>query len=168
LGIFGTLAESRLALVGQEEFRELIRGVFAHSPAGSGDIADRVFFTRDGVLGIAADSTGKIGFGVASALTPTHSLLSAVDDLNRRMDFGHYWLAPGADENNYSLVCGFKFQYETVSTEHVVEIAVALMRYHGAVIDAARQTLGSAEHEPYWRDDVGVDAQALVLTSHLG
>ena len=150
------------------EFGELLKGVFAHSPAGSGEVADRVYYTGDGVLGIVSDRTGKIGFGVTSGLTPTRSVLSAVDELNRRMNFGHYWLAPGADESNYSLVCGFKFQYETVTADHVVETAVALMRYHSTLAEAARQALGDAVHRPYWLDDVEAGTQALLLVGHLG
>lgn len=30
----------------------------------------------------------------------------------------------GTDEDNYSLVCGFKFQHETVSAEHVAETVI--------------------------------------------
>lgn len=152
----------------QEEFRGLAKAIFEHSPAGSDDLMERVHFTNDGVLAIAAESTGKVGFGVASGITVTEDVLTVIHDLNRLMPFGHYWLAPGSDSSNWSLICGFKFQYESISSEHVVEIVVALMKHNGAIVDAVRQKLSDAPHSPYWLQELNSGPQAIVLTGHLG
>lgn len=152
----------------EAEFRSTVRAVFAHSPSGSDSILDRVHYTNDGLLAIASESTGKVGFGVAAGLTATPEVLSTVDDLNRLMTFGHYWLAPGADSSNYSLICGFKFQYDAFTTEQVIELVVGLMQHGGVLAQAARRQLGDVPHREYWIEGVSPGAQALALTGHLG
>jgi hypothetical protein len=154
--------------VEKSDFEQLVRGIFAHSPAGSDDFIGMAFFTNDGVLAIPSESTGKIGFGIATGITPTSGLLSTIGDLNRLMTFGHYWLAPGSDDDHWSLICGFKFQYDTVGAEHVAEIAAAVMKHNATLIASVRSQIEDVPHREYWLSDGQPGAQAIALMSHLG
>lgn len=152
----------------QSEFGRVVENVFSHSPHGSGNLAGLIHYTNDGVLGIAGEQVGKLGFGIASGLTAMTSVVGITSDLNRLMNFGHYWLAEGSDKHHWSLVCGFKFQYETSSTQHIMEISVAVMQHSSAMARAAIDQLREIPHEPYWQSSASFDASALVLTTHLG
>ncbi|MBC2898436.1 hypothetical protein [Rhodococcus sp. 4CII] len=152
----------------QAQFLAAIEAVFAQSPSGSGNLIDRMHYTNDGVLGTASETCGTIGFGIAAEISPSQNVLSTVSDLNRLMTFGHYWLAEGADNSNWSLVCGFKFQHETSNVQQVIEISAGLVQHSRVIVDSAREQLGDASHRQYWLDDVPAEAQALILTGHLG
>jgi hypothetical protein len=142
--------------------------VFSHSPAGHGNLADFTNYTYDGVVAIAKDDVGVLGFGIASGITPTQPVLSAVNELNCLMTYGHYWLAEGADNDNWSLVCGFKFPYELVTEQLVIELAAGTMNHSGSIVDVARQKLGETPHRPYWVGDASPETKAFVLIGHLG
>lgn len=150
----------------EDSYLGLVREIFAHSPHGSDDLVGRLHFTFDGVLASASSSCGKLGFGVASGITPTSAVLSIVEDLNRLMSFGHYWLAAGADDSNWSLVCGFKIPYES-DLRATGDLIAGIMQHNGALVAAVREKLGEIPHDPYWLSDAEPGAQALVLTSHL-
>ncbi|MGC4940989.1 hypothetical protein [Kribbella sp. DT2] len=129
---------------------------------------DRIVFTNDGVLALGGGQSGKIGFGMASGLTPGPDLLSKVGDVNRLMGFGHYWLAPGATNDNWSLVGGFKFPYDICTDEFVIEMSAVMVNHSSALVDAVREQIAHVSHGQYWLADSEPGAQALVLTSHLG
>lgn len=151
----------------REHFSGLVQAIFAKSNFGAGVLGDRWFFTNDGILAVAGDEIGKVGFGVACGLKVTQSLLESVDQLNRSMQYGHYWLSPGRDEENWSLICGFKFPYLNVTEDTVINICIALVQHNSALISAVRKGLDSEPHRQYWVDETEPPAQALVLISHL-
>lgn len=127
-----------------------------------------VDYTNDGVVCIAGEDTGKLGFGMASGIRATSEVLEVVSSLNRLMPFGHFWLAPGSDDDHWSLICGFKFRYDLVSPDYVIEVMVAMINHNGALIDAVRQQLNHFPHEEYWVGDSTAGAEALLLVGHLG
>lgn len=152
----------------RSHFLKIVKMVFAESPHQSGDLLGSSIFTNDGVLALGGGQSGKIGFGVASGLTPTPELLGKVGDVNRLMGFGHYWLAPGATNDNWSLIGGFKFPYDICSDDFVLEISVMLMNHSSALVTGVREQIAHIPHQQYWLADAAPGAQALVLTSHLG
>lgn len=147
----------------RDRFVELIKLMFSHSEAGSGSLYERWFFTNDGVLAAVQEEVCKMGFGIASGLAPSSALLQNIDNLNRRMVFGHYWLAPGSDSSNWSLICGFKFQFEACSEEFVIDVGMAVVRHNAAVRAVALEELGDIPHAPFWLPDTPPDEQAFVL-----
>ncbi|WP_417288359.1 hypothetical protein [Corynebacterium variabile] len=156
-------------MIDKDAYQGIMKEFFSHSLHGRGELGDGfVQYTNDGVLAIAAESTGRIGFGVAGCITPTMDVLTIVDTLNRTMGFGHYWLSPGAGDSDWSLICGFKFQYPTADPEDIAGIALGLMQSHGAIVDQARRNLAGVLHKPYWSAADAPGTQALVLVSHLG
>jgi hypothetical protein len=152
----------------RDHFLKIVGAVFARSPHGCGDLMDRIIFTNDGVVALGGGQAGKLGFGVASELTPTADLLNKIGDVNRLMSFGHYWLAPGATNDNWSLVGGFKFPYDLCTDDFVVEMTMAMVNHSPALIGAVREQINHIPHRTYWLADSTPGAQALVLTSHLG
>ncbi|MDX6262206.1 MAG: hypothetical protein QOH84_3894 [Kribbellaceae bacterium] len=152
----------------RNHFMGITKAVFAQSPHGSGDLLDRIIFTNDGVLASGGEQSGKLGFGVAGELTPSPELLSKVGDVNRLMGFGHYWLAPGSTNDNWSLVGGFKFPYDLCADDFVIEMGIAMVNHSSALIGAVREQIAHISHRPYWLPDSSPDAQAIVLMSHLG
>lgn len=152
----------------RDHFLVLAKAVFSQSSHESGELMDRVVFTNDGVLALGGGQAGKIGFGVASELTPSADLLSKIGDVNRLMSFGHYWLAPGATNDNWSLVGGFKFPYDICGDDFVVEMCIAMVNHSSALIGAVRDQIAHISHRPYWLAESAPGAQALVLVSHLG
>jgi hypothetical protein len=152
----------------RSEYIGTTNAVFSHSSAGHGTLAEFTNYTNDGVAAIAKDNVGILGFGIASAITPSQPVLSAIHELNCLMDYGHYWLAEGADNNNWSLVCGFKFAYELVNEQFVIELAAGLMNHSGSIIGVARQKLGDTPHMEYWLGDASPETKAFVLLGHLG
>lgn len=152
----------------QADFTAIVRSVFKHSPTGSDDLSDTVSFTEDGLLAIAAEDSGTIGFGVASGIAVNAEVLSTVETLTRQMNFGRYWLAPGVDADDYALVCGFTFPYEATACQQVIDLAVALTRHHRSLADEARQRLAGTTHSAYWTSDAPSEAQARMLSAHLG
>lgn len=151
----------------EETYRELVKEVFAESPHGADNLLDHLHFTNDGLLASSSESCGTLGFGIASGITPTPEILSIVADVNRLMTFGHYWLAAGADNSNWSLVCGFKFPYATSDPKATADLMVGIMQHNGALIATVRQQLGDISHEPYWFSDAESGPQAFVLVGHL-
>ncbi|WP_241548420.1 hypothetical protein [Gordonia alkanivorans] len=153
----------------QTQFGYLTKSVFSRSASGADELVPFIQYTNDGVLAIGGESTGKLGFGIASGLTPTPELLVVVDEINKLMDFGHYWLAEGSDNRHWSLVCGFKFPYATTSPEHVGELAAGVVSGgRAALVNVVRGKLAKMRHDEYWLEGEDPGAQALVLTSHLG
>ncbi|MDS1113282.1 hypothetical protein RD149_05835 [Gordonia westfalica] len=154
----------------QDKFGYLTKSVFSRSATGAGEFVSTLQYTNDGVLAIAGESTGKLGFGIASNLTPSPELLMVVDECNKLMDFGHYWLAEGSDNRHWCLICGFKLPYATTAPEHVVDLAagVAINGGRAALVNVIRAKLANIRHQEYWLDGEDPGAQALVLTSHLG
>lgn len=153
----------------KSQYIAMTNAVFSRSPAGHGNFAEFTNYTNDGVVAIAKDDVGILGFGIASGITPTQLVLSAVAELNQLMTYGHYWLAEGADNDHWTLVCGFKFQYELVTEQLVIELAAGTMNYSGSIIDVARQKLGETPHQPYWQmGDASPETKAFVLLGHLG
>lgn len=151
----------------EQFFTEIVRDIFAQSTYGADSLTDKLQFTNDGVLGAASESGGTLGFGIASAITPSAEVLSIVEDLNRLMTYGHYWLAAGADNCNWSLVCGFKFPYDQADYQATANLIGGIMQHNGALISAVRQKLEDIPHRPYWSTDVEAGAQAFVLVGHL-
>ncbi len=152
----------------KDDFLGITRAVFSRSPAGYGEIADFVRYTNDGVCAIGSDDVGRLGFGIASGITPDFRIMSAVAELSQLMSYGHYWLAQGADNNNWSLVCGFKFPYEFIEPRYVGEVATAMVNYSRSIIDVGLQKIAQTPHRPYWSAGVSPEAQAFVLLGHLG
>jgi hypothetical protein len=153
----------------KSEYITTTNAVFSHSPAGHGNLVEFTNYTNDGVVAIAKDDVGILGFGIASGITPTQLVLSAVAELNQLMSYGHYWLAEGADNDHWSLVCGFKFAYELINPQFVIELASGLANYSGSIIDVARQKLGETPHQSYWlMGDASPETKAFVLLGHLG
>lgn len=91
-----------------------------------------------------------------------------VDQLNQQMNYGHYWLAEGSDNQNWSLVCGFKTQYDISDPELVANLAAGIATGHHAIANVALEKLRSIEHRRYWLSDVEAEPQVLVLLGHLG
>ncbi|KAA9392885.1 hypothetical protein FCK90_15110 [Kocuria coralli] len=151
----------------EQSFRDLAMNIFLHSPHGADSLIDRLLFTNDGVIATASESCGTLGFGIASGVTLTAEVLSVVEDLNRLMVYGHYWLASGADNNNWSLVCGFKFPYDQVDPQATANLIARIMRHNGDLVLAVRQRLENIPHRPYWLPDATAGAQAIVLVGHL-
>ncbi len=151
----------------QEAFKAMVEEIFALSPHGHDNIAGLIHFTNDGVLATASESCGTVGFGIASGMTVSHDVLSVIEKINRTMTFGHYWLAEGADANNWSLICGFKFSYDHSDLQATGNLIFTLMQHSGSLASAVQQQLGDAPYRPYWLPDVGNMAQALVLTGQL-
>ncbi|SNU02181.1 hypothetical protein SAMN06298212_12718 [Ruaniaceae bacterium KH17] len=153
----------------QQQFRELLREVYALSPAGNGELGDGfAFYSNDGVLSVCGESSGSLGFGIMSGLTPTFELLAAVARLNERMTYGHYWLAEGADNSNWSLICGFKFPYANADRQRAGELIYGVLQSHGAMADAARAEIGDVPSRPYVAMPENPEAQAIILMGHLG
>lgn len=128
---------------------------------------DRYQYTNDGVLAVCGEEVGKVGFGVAQQLSLTGDLVESVGDLNRRMQFGHYWLSRGADDNNWLLMFGMKFHYDVVAREGVIELVGGVANHHAALAGTVRDYLSDYPHEPFYVDRSSPDAMALVLTGHL-
>ncbi|MXP20210.1 hypothetical protein GIY30_02340 [Gordonia sp. HNM0687] len=150
-------------MIDATQYQQLTRAVFANASVGAGELTPMIQYTSSGVLAIAGESVGRIGFGIASEISPTAALLEILDETNKLMDFGHYWLAAGADNENWSLVCGFKIPYATATAEHVVELASGIANGGSdAIANVVRQKIASTPHRPYWLDDTDPGAQALV------
>lgn len=157
--------------VNKDDFLGITHAVFSRSPAGHGDLAGFVNYTNDGVCAIGGDDVGRLGFGIAAGITPDFSVLSAVGELCCLMNYGHFWLAEGADNNNWSLVCGFKFPYDAIEPRYVGEIATGMVHNSRGIIDVALQKLDQTPHRPYWQPttpDLSPETQAFVLIGHLG
>lgn len=150
------------------EFAKITDFVFANCSAGNGNLAGTVNFTRDGVVAIAGENVGTLGFGIASAITPTREVLVVVDELNQQMNYGHYWLAEGSDNQNWSLVCGFKTQYELSDPQQLTHLAAGIATGHHSISNVALEKMKNIEHRRYWLADVEAEPQALVLLDHLG
>jgi hypothetical protein len=151
----------------QADFARLVAAIFDRIGPGSGELMDRYHYTNDGVLAVCAEEVGKVGFGIASQFSLTSDLVEKVSDLNRRMQFGHYWLSRGADDSNWLLIFGMKFHYESVSSEHVIDLVAAVANHHAAIADSVRDYLSDFSHQPYRVDGSSPDAAALVLMGHL-
>lgn len=81
-------------------------------PGGWYEILPGVLYTDDGlVVSGLSDTRMLIGFGISTGLTPSSALLREVAELNERNQIGHVWLAPGADDEHWSSICGFKLVY---------------------------------------------------------
>lgn len=161
------IAETGVRALDQNEFTALTAAIFEQSDAGSGNLLDRYNFTNDGVLAVCSEETGRVGFGIASDMSPSPELVEKIGDLNRLMQFGHYWLSRGADDDHWVLVFGMKFPYEVVSRDHVIELVAALTQHHGAISESVRNHLGDTPHRAYTVDASSPDASALVLMGHL-
>jgi hypothetical protein len=152
----------------KDEFSALMRVVFEQAPAGGGEFMGGFgFVTQDGVLAIPGDASGVVGFGIAAELTPTPLLLAGINDANRLMTFGHYWLAEGSDNDHWVLVCGFKFPYSTSSRDDVGQVVAGVTRSHGAIAAAVLEKIGDTPHRRYWLADTDADTQGFVLMTHL-
>ena len=125
--------------------------------------------TPDGVAILGgSDSRGIVGFGVASGLTPSPGLLAAISDLNRLSMIGHLWLAQGKDQDNWSLVCGWKFFYSLCHPEATAAYVDSIL---GAV-DDLRSTFWSQVEpfggRPYMEGMDNPTTALVILMGHLG
>ena len=107
--------------------------------------------SNNGLLTIVDDERVIMGFGILFGLTPTYEILSTVSNWNRLNMVGHYWLAEGSDNDNWSLVCGFKHirkwesvQSLTIKLENVAEVYDTLL----ATSVARAENFG--DEQPYW------------------
>ncbi len=156
----------------QDKFGYLTKSVFSRSATGAGEFVSTLQYTNDGVLAIAGgvDRQARLRDRLKPH-PPSPELLMVVDECNKLMDFGHYWLAEGGSDNrHWCLICGFKLPYATTAPEHVVDLAagVAINGGRAALVNVIRAKLANIRHQEYWLDGEDPGAQALVLTSHLG
>jgi hypothetical protein len=128
-------------------------------------------YTDDGiVISSFSETRTLIGFGISSGLTPTTALLHEIADLNQRNKIGHVWLAPGADDEHWSLICGFKVVYLWHDAETFMQTIATIVNSHHALLDMCFEKLAPYGGSRYWDelDAVEPGARALVLLSHLG
>lgn len=153
----------------QDSFSQLVNSVFQQSPAGAGDIAEIIYFTNDGVISVSGEEIGSAGVGIAQQITATHEVLEVVSNLNQSMNFGHYWISPGANLENWSLICGFKFLYSLAPAEYVWETVTGLVNHHEVVAEAVRGHLAEIPHAKFWSTGESSEpsAAAMILASHL-
>lgn len=151
----------------RDTFTQLAATVFEQSNHGSGEMVGHLYYTNDGVIAAASEETGRIGFGVVSGLTPTAQLLTIISGINRLMTFGHYWLAPGSNENDWALVCGFKIQYDSSTIETVGPLLAATMRHNSVLIDAVKEELAETPYTTYWDNSSDKQTQAFALVGQL-
>lgn len=156
----------------QRAFRDCVAMLVDHlAPGTLSEPMPGIQYTTDGLLFLSLTEglAARVGFGIASGLTASQELLSLVTDFNKLNQVGHVWLAPGADEHNWSLVCGFKFVFSWHERDDLIGALATVVSGHAALRDMCWSKVSAFGGQPYWNagpDDAG--AHALVLMSHLG
>jgi hypothetical protein len=123
--------------------------------------------TTDGLVVSISDTRLVAGFGVRSQITPSVELLSQIAEMNQRNVVGHLWLAPGSDNDHWSLVWGAKFPNGFSSPQDLGDALVMIIQNKAALLDLCWEN--STGGQPYWTpsDESDVAAHGLVLMSHL-
>lgn len=130
------------------------------------------FIGRSGLCAIISENNAILGYGVSCRLTPTSQLLAAISDWNRTMRVGNYWLAEGGNNQNWSLVCGFKYYLDWEVMDTFAAKIGNVCGAYDTLLDRSKELASQFGGESYWEtmtsDGINARGAGLILVGHIG
>lgn len=133
------------------------------------DETSMVTWMRDGTTFIHVPDDTKLSVRVplVSGLSVSAEILDWISSRNSAQYAGHYWLRPGAGDDNWQLICEVKFPWDWFD-QHLADVVLQTCPGLGTVLnrDVAPEFIGKFGGQPWWDASLGGDqmgAQILVL-----
>lgn len=126
------------------------------------------WISEHGMLLVAGSSDARIGYGIRSAIAPSHGLLAAVAQVNQSDPAGHIWLVDDEDDQAWSLVWGLTLPYSWLSSLDLQRAVFTCLTGHLGYLVGLVSHFAPFGGHPYWPSalEASADIQALGQTLH--